>query len=156
MKSSKWIIIGIVSTIIIAGIFSVVSGASKKGVFAEYTADVYYSPECGCCINYMGYLRSKGMTVNPLLTTNIGQIKEKNNIPKNLYSCHTTNIGNYFVEGHVPVEAIKKLITENPQIDGISLPNMPSGSPGMPGKKTAPFEIIAIKDGKPLGIFATI
>ena len=156
MKPNKWIVIGIVTSIIIIGILTVVSGISKRGVFAGYSADVYYSPECGCCINYMGYLRSNGLTVNPILTSNIGQIKEKNGIPKNLYSCHTTKIGNYFVEGHVPIEAIKKLITENPQIDGISIPNMPSGSPGMPGRKTAPFEVIAIKNGESAGIFATI
>jgi len=37
----------------------------------------------------------------------------------------------YFIEGHIPIEAIEKLLTEKPEIDGIALPEMPSGSPGM-------------------------
>ena len=44
-------------------------------------------------------------------------------------------------------EAIEKLITEKPNIDGIALPGMPPGSPGMPGENAKPFKIYAISDG---------
>jgi hypothetical protein len=30
----------------------------------------------------------------------------------------------YFIEGHIPIEAINKLLTEKPEIDGIALPEM--------------------------------
>ena len=57
-------------------------------------------------------------------------------------------IGGYFVEGHVPVEAIEKLLTEKPDIAGIAMQGMPLGSPGMPGDKVMPFIIFAVhKDG---------
>ena len=62
-------------------------------------------------------------------------------------SCHTAIVETYFVEGHIPVEAIKKLITEKPNIDGIALPGMPAGSPGMPGENAKPIKIYAISDG---------
>ena len=63
-------------------------------------------------------------------------------------SCHTTVIGEYFVEGHVPVEAIEKLLAEKPDVAGIGMPGMPSGSPGMPGAKQGQFIIYSInKDG---------
>ena len=56
--------------------------------------------------------------------------------------------GNYFVEGHIPIEAIKKLLVEKPDIKGIAMPGMPSGSPGMPGAKDGQFIIYAVaKDG---------
>ena len=74
-------------------------------------------------------------------------IKIQHNIPKEMWSCHTTMIENYFVEGHVPMEAIEKLIEEQPDIDGIALPNMPSGSPGMPGKKNSVWIIYSVRDG---------
>ena len=62
--------------------------------------------------------------------------------------CHTTIIGDYFVEGHVPLEAVEKLLTEKPDIKGIAMPGMPSGSPGMPGAKKGDFVIYAVnRDG---------
>ena len=64
-----------------------------------------------------------------------------------MQSCHTTVIGKYFVEGHMPFEAINKLLSENPDISGIALPGMPSGSPGMPGPQAEPFMVYSIKDG---------
>ena len=64
-----------------------------------------------------------------------------------MQSCHTSIIGDYYVEGHVPVEAIRKLLDERPSIDGIALPGMPQGSPGMSGEKAEPFVIYAITGG---------
>jgi hypothetical protein len=63
-------------------------------------------------------------------------------------SCHTLIIEDYFVEGHIPIEAIEKLLAEQPDIDGITLPDMPSGSPGMPGVKKGDFVIYSVKGGK--------
>jgi hypothetical protein len=69
-------------------------------------------------------------------------------------SCHTVEIENYFVEGHVPIEAIQKLLNEKPDINGIALPGMPSGSPGMPGLKMEKFKIHQITlDGQDGGVF---
>jgi len=75
-------------------------------------------------------------------------IKDDLGIPQDMRSCHTSMVEDYFLEGHVPVEAIRKLLEEQPAIDGIALPGMPSGSPGMSGEKTEPFTIYAIVDGK--------
>jgi hypothetical protein len=51
------------------------------------------------------------------------------------------------IEGHVPVNTLIRLLTEKPAINGISLPGMPAGSPGMFGDKTEPFTIYEITDG---------
>lgn len=75
-------------------------------------------------------------------------IKQTYQIPQNMISCHTGIIEDYFVEGHVPVKAIEKMVEEKPAIDGIALPGMPQGSPGMPGTQTEPFKIYALFDGK--------
>jgi hypothetical protein len=75
-------------------------------------------------------------------------IKQKYKIPRSMESCHTAVIGGYFIEGHVPIEAVNKLLEENPEIDGIALPRMPAGSPGMPGIKKAPFKVYALSDGE--------
>ncbi len=82
-------------------------------------------------------------------------IKQKYNIPVEMQSCHTTIMGKYFIEGHVPFEAVNKLLKEQPDIDGIALPGMPIGTPGMPGDKDEPYVIYQLKDGK-YSVFMTI
>jgi len=108
---------------------------------------LYKSPTCGCCVGFVAYLRDLDYDVE-IVTTNDTVIKTENNIPSAMQSCHTSIIGDYFVEGHMPIEAVNKLLAEKPDIDGIALPGMPSGSPGMPGLKTEEWEIYAIKDGE--------
>jgi len=106
---------------------------------------LYKSPSCGCCSLYTDYAHTKGkLDIDVKNVPDITTIKNKYNIPKNMQSCHTMIIGDYFVEGHVPVEAIEKLMNEQPDIAGIAMPGMPSGSPGMPGTKTGDFIIYAI------------
>jgi hypothetical protein len=75
-------------------------------------------------------------------------MKDGLGIPLDMRSCHTSMVGDYFLEGHIPIEAISKLLDEGPTIDGLALPGMPSGSPGMGGAKTVPFTIYAIVDGR--------
>ena len=94
-------------------------------------------------------IKQKGFDVNMIANDQaLQEIKNQNNIPYNMRSCHTSFIDGYFVEGHIPIEAINKLLTERPDIDGIALPNMPAGSPGMPGYKQGEWIIYSIKDGQ--------
>lgn len=109
------------------------------------TARVYYAPTCGCCGEYIRYLRRAGFDVQPIPNqTEVWMIKDQYSIPAEMRSCHTTVIGDYVIEGHMPVEAIAKLLNERPSLRGIAMPGMPSGSPGMPGPKTAPFTIYGL------------
>ncbi len=110
-------------------------------------AKVYYSNTCGCCANYVSYLKYSGFKVEPTTVADIGEIKEKLSIPPELMSCHTTVVGGYTVEGHMPVEVINKLLAEKPAIKGIALPGMPNGSPGMGGWKNESWPIYEL-DGQ--------
>jgi len=105
---------------------------------------LYKNPECGCCEGYADYLRHHGFAVTVKATPDLSEISRKAGIPAELQGCHTAFIGDYVVDGHVPVEAIKKLLVEHRAIKGIALPGMPEGSPGMAGNKTGPFTIYAI------------
>lgn len=110
---------------------------------------LYKNPECGCCDGYADYLRQHDFTVTSKATTDLAEISHKAGIPPDLQGCHTAFIGDYVVDGHVPVEAINKLLTDRPGIKGITLPGMPLGSPGMSGEKSGPFTIYAVgEDGK--------
>lgn len=132
--------------VIVLGIF-VFSGKFTGNSVSAQGVDLYKSPGCGCCVGHAGFLERNGFHVNSISTLDFESIKIQYNIPKEMWSCHTTMIENYFVEGHVPMEAIEKLLEEQPDIDGIALPNMPSGSPGMPGKKNSVWIIYSVRDG---------
>ncbi len=69
-------------------------------------------------------------------------------VPEDMYSCHISFIDGYYVVGHVPIEAIIHLLNTKPAIDGISLPGMPTGSPGMGGIKSEEFIIYSINNGE--------
>ncbi len=117
---------------------------------APVPVTLYKNPECGCCDGYADYLRHNGFTVASKPTNDLAEISRKAGIPAELQGCHTAFIGDYVVDGHVPVAAIKKLLAERPAIKGITLPGMPPGSPGMTGEKAEPFTIYAVsKDAKP-------
>jgi len=161
---TKYLLFGIFIGALIVGLYYF-STTDKYGFRTDkyrslkgLTATIYKTPNCGCCENYISYLKSNGFKVEKKEVSDeeLTNLKKQIGIPENLWSCHTVLLNNYFVEGHIPIEAIEKLLTEKPEINGIALPEMPSGSPGMPGFKLSPFKIHSIKNGQDQGIFMEI
>ncbi|MDC0628412.1 DUF411 domain-containing protein [Pelagibacteraceae bacterium] len=122
---------------------------------SKYNVEVFKTPSCGCCYGYVLFLEKEQFKVKQTDMRSLQAIKKKHNIPLEMQSCHTTILGKYFIEGHVPIEAINKLLKEQPDIDGIALPGMPIGTPGMPGEKEEPYVIYQLVDGKS-SVFMTI
>jgi len=120
------------------------------------TADVYMSPTCGCCKVFESILSKEGVKTSRITRDDMAAVKQQFKVPEELKSCHTTVIAGYVVEGHIPFEAISKLVSEKPAIRGIAMPGMPAGSPGMPGSKSDPFEISELNDSGNSTIFVTI
>lgn len=110
------------------------------------TAKLYKNPNCVCCDKYADYLESKGMDIEVIESRNLNQVKASAGVPSSLAGCHTLMVGDYIIEGHVPFAAVDRLLTERPAIDGIALAGMPQGSPGMPGPKQGPFEVMSFDD----------
>ena len=134
--------------------------ADKQKVLAstnnnKLNVEVFKTPSCGCCYGYVLFLEKEKFNVKQTDMRSLHSIKKKYNIPIEMQSCHTTIMGKYFIEGHVPFEAVNKLLKEQPDIDGIALPGMPIGTPGMPGDKDKPYVIYQLKDGKS-SVFMTI
>lgn len=123
---------------------------------AGQSVTLYKSPNCGCCTGHAKALEEAGFTVMIEETTDLDAIKQSNNIPADGASCHTAVIGDYVIEGHVPLEAIEKLMTEKPAIAGIGLPGMPVGTPGMPGRKVAPYEVYQLSTDGDMSPYVTI
>jgi hypothetical protein len=117
-------------------------------------ATLYKNPQCSCCDEYAKYLRRNGFEVRVVSTHDLSLVKKQHGIAEKFEGCHTTLIDRYVVEGHVPVKTIDKLLTERPDILGISLPGMPEGSPGMTGRKTEPFTIYEIGNAAEPRVYA--
>lgn len=110
---------------------------------AQPSATLYKSPTCGCCGEYVKYLRNNGFNVKAIDSDDMDKIKRDNKVG-NLGSCHTMQIDGYVIEGHVPVSAINKLLQQRPKIVGISAPGMPANSPGMGEMKPGTLRIYQI------------
>lgn len=119
-------------------------------------ATLYKNPQCSCCEGYAAYLRDNGFKVDVKPTNDLAEISRKAGVPEKFEGCHTMFVEGYVVDGHVPVNVVRKLLSEKPAIAGITLPGMPAGSPGMSGAKTRPFTVYAVtKDGKTPTVYAT-
>jgi hypothetical protein len=115
------------------------------------------TPTCGCCGKWVKHLQAAGFTVEVNDLENLAPIKERVGVPYSLGSCHTAEVGGYFVEGHVPAEDVKRLLKEKPAAKGLTVPAMPAGSPGMevPSGKVDRYDVLLVgKDGK-TSVFAT-
>lgn len=98
----------------------------------------------------MSYLRALGFEVVVVYVDDMAALRAGYMIPDEMASCHTAILedSGYFIEGHMPIAAID-LLEERPPIDGIALPGMPMGSPGMGGRLEGTLEVYAITDGVP-------
>jgi hypothetical protein len=131
---------------------------SAQGVAAadgdKPLATIFKNPQCTCCESYGEYLRANGYPVKMVATHDLALIKQRQGIPAGLEGCHTALVGGYFIDGHVPVQTFDRLLAERSAISGISLPGMPTGSPGMGGPKTETWTIVAVAPDGETSVYA--
>ena len=116
---------------------------TRSGVADHGTMHVTKSPTCGCCGAWVALAREEGYEVEVTDTRDVTTVKRDADIPGEMWACHTAMIGGYVVEGHMPFEALSKLLQERPDITGIAVPGMPGGSPGMGDDPSARYDVIA-------------
>lgn len=111
--------------------------------------EVWKSPDCGCCKDWVAHLHANGFAVK---THDIGNTdaRQRLGMPLALGSCHTGAVGGYAFEGHVPAREIKRLLAERPKdVVGLAVPGMPVGSPGMDGPEYGgrrdPYDVLLVK-----------
>ena len=109
--------------------------------------EVWKSPTCGCCKDWITHLEANGFRakVNDVGNT---AARARLKVPARLGSCHTALVGRYAIEGHVPAADIRRLLQERPDAVGLAVPGMPLGSPGMDGpaydNRQDPYDVLLI------------
>lgn len=113
-----------IGTLFVAGC---TRAAEPAGEAAGPLVSVYKNESCGCCKAWVEHLQQAGFAVEVHDLDNLGPTKERVGIPVAMGSCHTAEVGGYFVEGHVPADDIKRLLREQPKAKGVTVPAMPRG-----------------------------
>ena len=138
-----------------------VAGLSFAGAtFAQKpapTVQVYKSPTCGCCANWVKHLQQAGFTTRVTENDDVASIKTQRGVPARVQSCHTAIVDGYVIEGHVPAADVQRLLRERPAVAGIAVPGMPIGSPGMevPGQRPQAYDVVAFDKQGQLKVYAS-
>lgn len=131
----------------------VAATAARGGsAFAETPRQlrVWRDPNCGCCSGWLQHMRGAGFQVEDNLVASAAPARRLLGIPSDLLSCHAAAVGGYALEGHVPAEAVLRLLAERPAgVRGLAVPAMPIGSPGMevPGQPDDAYDVVAFDGG---------
>ena len=116
---------------------------------------VYRSETCGCCQGWIDHLKQHNFDVKDIKVTNLNPYKENMNVPPEAASCHTAIVDDVVIEGHVPAQDIKRLLADKGDIRLLTVPQMPSGTPGMdmPGAPKQDFNVFAIDKNDDVSIY---
>lgn len=120
--------------------------------FSTYTPEaeaadivVYKRANCSCCIDWMAQLMESGLSVEVRDLAGTASVQSRLGVPDELRSCHTAEVGDYWVEGHVPIDLVTDLLRNQPEnIEGLAVNGMPIGSPGMEGPGAETFEVMRL------------
>ena len=118
---------------------------------------MYKSATCGCCTKWAEYMETAEFEVKQVVPDDLDSVKVEAGITQELMSCHTAKVGNYVVEGHVPLEDVRRLLHEKPDAIGITVPGMPTGSPGMEveGQPADNYDVLLIHHNGSTSIWAS-
>ncbi len=166
MSNSKILIIGLLFTAAFAAFLFWPNNGAVDGMdhqvlntVSEKIEVVMYKNEgCGCCTKWAEHMDADQFAVTEKPVPNLMEIKKEKGVPERFESCHTAVIGDYFVEGHVPVEDVNRLLKEKPEgVIGLTVPGMPIGSPGMEmdGREADKYDVYLVRKDGTTEVFAS-
>jgi hypothetical protein len=106
--------------------------------------DLYKNAACSCCGAWEKHMRAAGFRVRAHLVEDIAATRARLGMPTEHGSCHTARVGAYLLEGHVPADDAKQLLSERPQAIGLAVPGMPLGAPGMEAAKSQDYNTLLV------------
>lgn len=134
----------LVASLLLAASFAIASDGRAEPS-SETAMTVFKSPYCGCCAKWVDYMREHGFDVTVRDMEELDVIKRTAGVPGDLEACHTATIDGYVIEGHVPVEAVQRLLGERTKVRGLAVPGMPAGSPGMESPRPESYSVYSFE-----------
>jgi len=121
--------------------------------------EVWKSPYCGCCKDWVAHLESSGFAVSVHEVGDLDGARRQLGMPERYASCHTAKVAGYLLEGHVPAADIRRLLADKPKAIGLAVPGMPVGSPGMDGPvyngRRDPYDVLLVQGDGLASVFAS-
>lgn len=121
--------------------------------------EVWKSPTCGCCKDWVVHMEANGFAVRVHETGNTA-VRARLGIQEALGSCHTALVGGYALEGHVPAQDVRRLLADKPRALGLAVPGMPIGSPGMDGPvyggRRDAYDVLLLRAGAAPTVFRAV
>jgi len=157
MSNNKILIAGLLITAGVAA-FLFWPGNSSDNILSDKIEVVMYkNAGCQCCTEWGDHMMEGEFDVEEVPTPVLMQVKQENGITRELASCHTALVDGYVVEGHVPIEDVRRLLEERPDAIGLAVPGMPVGSPGMetPGRTPDSYDVLLVNKDGSTSVFAS-
>lgn len=126
----------------------------RRSLGADFgTVTVFKSPTCECCGKWVDHMRENGFMLDVREIADTVTLKRDLGVPESLYSCHTSDVGGYVFEGHVPADLVARVLRERPALRGLAVPGMPQSAPGMDiGRQR--YEVIAFTNAGETSVYA--
>ncbi len=124
-----------------------VAALTNPGIASQVRMEVYKDPSCGCCGAWASAMRDADFNVVIHEDEAVASVKARLGIPASMQGCHTAVTDDYFFEGHVPIEAVEKVLSQRPQLAGLAVPGMPAGSLGMGDDLNASYDVFSLSKG---------
>jgi len=127
---------------------------------ARVSIEVWKSPTCGCCKDWVAHLQENGfeVQVHELSESAKAAQRARLGMAEKFGSCHTALVRGYVVEGHVPAADIQTLLKQRPTALGLAVPGMPLGSPGMDGAvyggRRDPYAVMLVQRDGSASVYA--
>ena len=141
---------------LLCGAFAANVIVASRVAAADRSIKVWKSPTCGCCNDWIRHVEANGFSVTSFDEGN-SEVRKRLGMPIRFGSCHTASIEGYVIEGHVPAREIHRLLDEQPEAIGLSVPAMPRGSPGMDGPMYGgvrdPYDVLLIEQSGEASVF---
>ena len=115
---------------------------------------VYKDPNCECCAKWVQHMKANGFKPSVTETAQVDAIKKRYHVGDELRSCHTSVVGGYVIEGHVPAADVKRLLREKPKVVGLTIPGMPASAPGMDITPPQPYQVLAFDEKGKTTVYA--
>jgi hypothetical protein len=115
---------------------------------------VYKDPSCGCCGKWIAHVQANGFKTSVTDSGDMPAIKKRYQVGDALRSCHTSIVGGYVIEGHVPAADIRRLLAQKPKVVGLAIPGMPASAPGMDMTPFQPYEVLSFDAAGKTAVFS--
>lgn len=153
-RSARRACLGLVGAAVVTSLGA--TWRSADAAFRLPEMEIWRSPTCGCCGDWIEHLSAAGFPVKVRMVQDTAPTRQRLGMPGRYGSCHTGLVDGYVIEGHVPAGDIRRLLSERPDAIGLAVPGMPVGSPGMEmGSQRDPYDVLLVVADDAASVFAS-